>query len=81
MVTGNYVMMLHTETTKPSHEHLGESKERLALHVLNSLPAQMQIPLVPEHIETRPLFSPLQPGIEQVFTETESYYYLRLSCL
>lgn len=53
------------ETTKPSHEHLGESKQRLALHVLNLLPAQMQIPLVPEHIETRPLFSPLQPGIEQ----------------
>jgi len=57
---------LFTETTKPSHEHLGEAKQRLALHVLNTLPGQVGLPLVPEHIETRPLFSPLQPGIEQV---------------
>jgi len=62
------------ETTKPSHEHLGEAKQRLALHVLNSLPGQVGVPLVPEHIETRPLFSPLQPGIEQVSIQ---YYRTR----
>jgi len=56
---------LRTEKTKPSHEHLGEAKERLALHVLNYLPGNKHIPLVPEHIETRPIYSPLQPGIEQ----------------
>jgi len=62
--------MLHTEEMRPSHEHLGEEKERLALHVLNSLSDDIQLPLVREHIETRPLYSPLQPGIEQVDIES-----------
>jgi len=61
-VTGGWL----TEKAKPSHEHLGESRERLSLHVLNTLPASMDIPLVPEHIETRQLYNSLQPGIEQV---------------
>jgi dysferlin len=41
------------------HNHFGPPDERLALFVLNTFP------LVKEHVETRPLFSPIQPGIEQ----------------
>lgn len=40
--------------------HWGPAKERLALHILNSLP------LVKEHVETRTLHNPIQPGMDQV---------------
>ncbi|KAL7981328.1 hypothetical protein Chor_002224, partial [Crotalus horridus] len=48
------------ETKLPSHGYLGPAKERMALHLLRTCG------LVSEHIETRTLYDPALPGIDQV---------------
>ncbi|CAH1784691.1 unnamed protein product [Owenia fusiformis] len=58
-IRGKVYALTDFELNKPIHGHLGPADERLALYVLNTLP------FVPEHVETRSLFNPLQPNIEQ----------------
>ncbi|XP_044515542.1 fer-1-like protein 5 [Gracilinanus agilis] len=56
---GRTFKLLNFEQHTPPIKHLGPPKERLALYLLQ---AQGQ---VPEHVETRTLYSSTQPGIDQ----------------
>ncbi|XP_051982464.1 dysferlin-like isoform X2 [Xyrauchen texanus] len=56
---GQEYTMADLDEGKPLNPHLGLVQEHLALLVLR------RQGLVPEHVETRPLYSPLQPDIEQ----------------
>ncbi|NXE17033.1 MYOF protein, partial [Lophotis ruficrista] len=47
------------EGRAPAQQHPGAPRERLALHVLHACH------LVPEHLETRTLYTSTQPGLEQ----------------
>ncbi|XP_022096608.1 dysferlin-like isoform X4 [Acanthaster planci] len=58
-VDGKMYNLADFELNKIHTDHEGPADERLALYVLRAQG------LVKEHLETRPLYSPLLPGIEQ----------------
>nr|DBA15117.1 TPA: hypothetical protein GDO54_004372 [Pyxicephalus adspersus] len=57
--SGREYILNDLEANKKIHQHLGPANERLALYVLRSQG------LVPEHVETRTLYSTFQPNLPQ----------------
>uniref|UniRef100_A0A8C6QPE9 Fer-1 like family member 5 n=1 Tax=Nannospalax galili TaxID=1026970 RepID=A0A8C6QPE9_NANGA len=59
LYNGKKFMLQSFESKPPTFQGLGPKKERLALYILHTQG------LVPEHVETRTLYSNSQPGIDQ----------------
>ncbi|XP_040217713.1 myoferlin isoform X3 [Rana temporaria] len=57
--SGRDYILENLEANKKMHQHLGPATERLALYVLRNQG------LVPEHVETRTLYSTFQPNLPQ----------------
>lgn len=60
LTSGSPPVLSNLEPQPPTARYLGPKKERLALYLLHAQG------LVPEHLETRMLYSSSQPGIDQV---------------
>ncbi|XP_042364022.1 myoferlin-like isoform X2 [Plectropomus leopardus] len=56
---GTQYTLAQFENNKEIHQHLGPARERLCLHVLRKQG------LVPEHVESRTLYSTFQPNLSQ----------------
>ncbi|XP_075418791.1 fer-1-like protein 5 [Tenrec ecaudatus] len=59
LYAGEKIHLQRFEPKPPTAQNLGPKKERLALYILHTQG------LVPEHLETRTLYSDSQPGIDQ----------------
>ena len=67
-LSSNIVLNLkYPEANKKIHQHLGPPNERICLHVLRKQT------LVPEHVESRTLYSSFQPTLSQVRTLYSSF--------
>ena len=67
MYTTNYYVL--SGHKKPTDEHVA----LLALRHWDEIP-KVGCKLVPEHVETRSLYSPDKPGIEQVSIAAQSFH-------
>ena len=66
-------MLKEKEDEVKNNPHLGAKDERLCLYALH------EFKLVPEHVETRKLYNPIQPDIEQVLFKINYKSFFKFS--